>query len=126
MGQALAITRGEKRAYVATITSDGVAVNLTSAVAVRFTVRSAYPSASLTADTDALFTKSVGSGIVLTTPASGIVTITVDKADTNSISIDDSGTLVAYYGLEYIASGESDPKVAAQGTFTISADVVRG
>jgi hypothetical protein len=37
------------------------------------------------ADADALITKTTGSGIALTTPASGICTVTIDDTDTDSL-----------------------------------------
>lgn len=115
----ITLYRGEKKVYECTATEGGTAVNLTGAT-VYFAVWPDYPASSVLADTYAMIAKSTADDIALTTPASGIFEITFEKADTNTL---EPGEYVC--GFEYIPSGETEPRVLAQGTFTILADVVR-
>lgn len=124
--QNIEMYRGSHRYWNVTVkNSAGSPVNLTGA-SIRFTVRSSVPPGSVTADTDAVFTLTVGAGITILAPATnGIFEIEVVKAKTDSLNI---GSQDAYYlyGLEYIPSGQTDPIMLGQGTFTIKPDIVRG
>lgn len=72
---------GEDRALRFTVKDDaGVAVDITGwALSWRFKRRVDDP------DGAALITKTTGSGIALTTPASGICTVTIDDTDTDRL-----------------------------------------
>ena len=97
------IHKGDSRDLVFTITRNGSAVNLTGMVTddLEFELRGS-----------ATVSKTIGSGIALTTPASGICTVTLSASDTASLTpgahgyalrLDESGfmTTVAY-GTIYI------------------------
>ena len=79
LNQNMTMWQGDDRDIVATISdSAGSAVNITG-------VTATY-SLGTAVDQTATFTKTVGSGIVLTTPASGIMTISIDPADTATLA----------------------------------------
>lgn len=119
----LEMYRGEQMVWEFTITESGVAVDLTGAT-VKFAVYANYPSASLTADTTAVISKTTSSGIVLTDADAGIFELTISKADTNSIEmVKDTNEYV--YGVEYIPAGETEPRVIGTGKFILYPDVVR-
>ncbi len=114
----LTIYRGEKKTWTCTVTSGGTALDLTGAT-IRFAVRDAYPPSSIIADGDALISKSTASGITITNEAGGIFTLTLLKADTNTLACGDY-----QYGIEY-ENASGGPFVIDQGTFTIDPDIVR-
>jgi hypothetical protein len=64
----------------------------------------------------AYITKTVGSGIVLTTPASGILTITLDPADTDDL------TPGEYEHEVEITDGDGNVSTVTVGTLTIRKD----
>jgi len=114
--------RGEERVWTMTITEDSTAINLLGAT-LKFTVREVFPSGTITSDANALFTCTSPTEILLTQPTDGIVELVISKAKTNTIRI--TGITEYQYGLEYVPSGSTDPRVIAQGLFTIYPDVVR-
>jgi hypothetical protein len=78
----LRMHRGESAVWLVTVTdAAGAPVNITGA-AMRFTAKLRASDA----DAAAVFAKAVGTGIVLTTPASGIATVTLAATDTAALA----------------------------------------
>ena len=121
-GPAFEMYRGEERVWTMTITEDSTAINLLGAT-LKFTVREVFPSGTITSDADAVFTCTSPTEILLTQPTDGIVELVISKAKTNTIRI--TGITEYQYGLEYVPSDSTDPRVIAQGLFTLYPDVVR-
>ena len=72
---------GESAVWVVTVTdADGAPVNITGAT-MSFTAK----WAATDADTAKVFQKTVGAGIILTAPASGIATVTLAVTDTATL-----------------------------------------
>lgn len=115
----LTIQRGCKTVYEFTATESAVAVNLTGA-AIYFEMRTSYPDASVITGAGATLSKSTVSGITITNGAGGIFEIAFSKADTNTLAVG-----VYFYGIEYIPSGETDPRSLGSGTVSITGDIVR-
>lgn len=107
----LEIYRGDTVTLTCTAKSNGTAINLTSGTA-RMTVKySPYD-----ADADAVFSVySPSNGIVLTTPASGIFTVTLAPALTTSLP---AHRLDLFYDLRFTTSSGAVYTLAA-GQFTI-------
>ncbi len=123
----LTLYRGERRIWAGAVKDDaGAVVDITDA-SLYFTVRSTFPAGTITDDTDSdvLFKKTVGSGITFSGLPDGKFEIRVDKADTNTVEIGDAGKGYKY-AVEIVESGQSDPKVLAQGILTLLTDIVRG
>jgi hypothetical protein len=99
------IVKGDDASLVFTVKdADSVAVNITGATAVAFKV-----AASATATP--VISKSLGSGIALTTPASGILTVTLTDTDTSI----DAGTY--YFEVQITdASGNISTLRASDGS----------
>jgi hypothetical protein len=125
------IYRGERKIWTITLTDiTGNRVDLTSATGLYFTVRNAVPGTAITADTDAgvLFALSANYGInVLNPPASGQFEIVVDKGQTTAVSAAPAlNSPTKYlYGLEYVPTGETSPRVLAEGNFWVYPDIVK-
>lgn len=103
--------RGETKAWrVPVVDSSGNAVDITSRT-LTFTAKE-YPS-----DTTALITKTTGSGIVHTTPVSGIATLTIDNSDTDIAAIPRHQKKLSWW-VHMTSSGE--PQVIAYGDLVIS------
>jgi hypothetical protein len=117
----LAITRGEHVVYTITLTESGAAVDLTGVTTMRWTMRTNYPASSVISDADATLSKTIGSGLTVTNPTSGVVELEIVKADTNLLPIG-----IYVFGLKYLPLGETEPRVIVQGNVILSADVVRG
>jgi hypothetical protein len=84
---------GEDKTFPATIYQSDYAVNPLTGVVTGtpqdisgWTLSWLLKRKATDADADALLTKTTGSGIVLTTPASGLCTITVADTETNSFA----------------------------------------
>jgi hypothetical protein len=72
----LRLIRGDTPTYEFTITRDGIAVDLTGAT-VTFTVRETY-------DGELVFERTVGDGITVTTPSSGVFQVQPSAANTSA------------------------------------------
>lgn len=120
----LEMRRGEVKVWQYTLTEAGTAVSLTGAT-IHFTVRPSYPLGTITGDTDATITRnSNSSGIVITQPASGMFEVTLLHTHTNALEVGQEG--IGYlYGIEYIPTGETEPRWAGGGSLTIYPDTVR-
>ena len=106
--QNLTIWSGDYKTITVTINDeDGVAQDITDFTAT-------YVIANHVGDT-AIITKEVGDGIVLTTPGSGILTITIDAEDTATLSG------IMYHELE-ITDTSSKAATAFVGALTIKAE----
>jgi hypothetical protein len=77
----LSITRGDTRTFTHTITRSAVAVDLTGATLSFMVKTDAYQ-----ADVDAVITKTIGSGIVVSAPATGVAVTTVLPANTSGLA----------------------------------------
>ncbi len=132
----LSMVRGEAKVWQFAVTENGSPVNLTGA-SIRFVIRDSFPAASVTDDSAALLTKSVGSGISITDPLNGIFELALAKADTNAWEIATpaasaiSGlgyqpSKMYICGLKYIPQGQTDSRAIDNGTLFMVADVVRG
>lgn len=111
------IITSQGKTFKRTITwtdSAGVAVNITGYTAL-MKVRKLYPATRTTVATygPAVLDLSVGSGITLTTPASGILDIEVDATTMAGITSD-----IYNYDLELI-SGAGEVYEILRGTFTV-------
>ncbi len=107
----LTITRGDTLVHRITVkNTDETAKDITGAT-VRYTVR------ERTYDGTQVLQKTVGSGIVLTTPASGILDVTLLNADTSALS----PGLTYVYDCELTLSGQV--QTVQSGVITIIGDV---
>ena len=59
--------------------------------------------------------------VVITTPASGIVTVTLLPADTTTLA--DAGSTDYYFELEVFDAGDTIPVIVSTGTLTINRNV---
>jgi hypothetical protein len=89
MATALEMTWGETFTFTHTVTSGSGAVNLNGKT-LRFMAKTTYGAA----DAGATISKASSSGIVHTTPASGIATITISPADTAALNPAETTVLV--------------------------------
>lgn len=106
----LIIRRGDTTTIVVAITADGAPMDITD-YTVRFVVKRDYTSVV------AVITKTTSSGIVLTNPTAGELTITLAPADTEDLS---PGTY--YYDLE-LTSSTGSVGTYLWGKLTIEADI---
>jgi len=113
------IYRGEYKQFTFQALRNSVATDITDA-SLYFVVRTSYPASTVTDDTAAILTKTVGSGIELSDPTSGYFIVTFTKNDTYSLIPKNY-----YYSVEIILSGETDPRVLGVGYIKIAADIVR-
>ena len=121
----ITVQRGEYTSYRFTLEQDGVAVDLTNA-AVYFVVRTTPPAGTITDDTDAVISKSVGDGIVSTSPSSGIIDVIFYPEDTADLSMPTNQDKLTYFwGMEVVLGGEIWARSAGVGAFIITHDVVR-
>lgn len=85
MTQTLSMFRGDDRTITVTVVDANGAVDLTTAT-LRFTAKRALGDY----DSDAIITKTTGSGISHgANPALGVATVTIGKADTEDEDVDD-------------------------------------
>ncbi len=111
------VLRGDTCRFQVTITDDtNFPVVLTSAT-IYFTVRRRYSNGA--DDADAVFQKSVGSGITITNAAGGIIDLVISAADTINLPAS-----VLLYDLQ-VTTQAGDVCTAALGQFAIAADVTR-
>lgn len=107
----LIITRGDTLVHRITVkNTDETAKDITGAT-VRYTVR------ERTYDGAQVLQKTVGSGIILTTPASGIFDVTLPNADTAALS----PSITYVYDCELTLSGQV--QTVQSGSITIVGDV---
>lgn len=125
------IYRGEKKVWQFTLRDiSNTVVNLTGVTTgLYFTVRYSIPTAGQTADNDtsALFALTQSNGIsAISAGVSGIFEITVDKGLTTGLNPTAAlnSPLKFYYGLEYVPTGETSPRVLAQGNFYVYPSIV--
>ena len=106
MRKQLTMTRGDTRTFTVTVTNDaGAPLDLTSA-SLDFTVCD-------------LFDKSLGDGIAVDTPATGVAVITVDPADT-----EDSGDRRRSYPYDLqVTLADGSIKTPLSGRFVVIPDV---
>lgn len=108
--------RGDDRTFTITVTVDGAVFNLTGC-AVRFTMKQHIT------DTEAYLSLSVGNGITLTTPASGILTVAIPAAATQGV-----GTDTMFYWDLQITDTNGKVRTAPEpspGTLFVKSDVTR-
>ena len=122
-GTVLEIIRGEKKTWEYTVAASGGAQSLTGA-SIYFAARNAIPASSLESDSDAVFTRIVGTGITVTNASAGKFQVTINKSNTACLAIG-SGGVDYYYGLEILLSGETEPQVIGQGVLRVLPDIVR-
>lgn len=127
----MVIYRGEKKTWQFTLRDiSGNVVNLTGVTAgLYFTVRYTIPTAGTPNDTDAsaLFALTQTNGITaISAGVSGIFEITVDKGQTSGLNPTAAMNmpLKFLYGLEYVPTGETSPRVLAQGNFYVYPSIV--
>lgn len=94
---------------VTVIDEDGMAVNITGAT---FTWEAAR-----TVDGTAAITKTVGAGIALTSPATGVFTITLDEADTDDLEG------LYYHEAEMVLAG--DTSTVLTGNMIVEQTLIR-
>jgi hypothetical protein len=75
------ITRGDSVSWSVVITLDGVPFNLAGCL-LWFTAKTKYTDP----DVSAIFQKTIGDGITVTTPANGLATIDIVPDDTSALS----------------------------------------
>lgn len=115
LGQNLKMVRGDTYSFRVTITQNGEAVDITGG---SFTMTAKWEITD--ADANAVFQKtSPSGGIVLTTPASGVITVTLDPADTNSLPLH---KVSLFYDIEFIDSS-GDVYTVLYGTLSVVPDV---
>lgn len=120
----LEMYRGAKTQWQITVTGSSGAGEDMSSGSLLFTVRNAIPSGSVNGDSDSavVFRLTSASGISV---SGCTATLTASKAATCALTLNVEGQSF-YYGLEYIPSGDTEPRVLAAGPFKILPDVVRG
>jgi hypothetical protein len=108
------ITQGCRKVFLCTFTG----IVLTGAT-VNFEMRTSPPPASEVTSTAAILVKSTANDITIT----GATTLNIlfDKADTNTLAV---GSY--WYGMEWIPSGETEPRYLADGIVPIAQGWVRG
>jgi hypothetical protein len=112
----LRMIRQDTLEFVVTVLKDGAVYDISGST---FTLTAKYNYTDTTAE--AIFTKTVGSGITLTTPASGILTVKINPEDTAAIPYHDT-TLV--FDMEMVpADSPSDRFTVLYGTLVIRPDV---
>lgn len=110
----LTVYRGNTITYTLTVTRDSAPVDLTSA-SIYFTVKT---SVGLT-DACAVFQKTTGSGVTITSASGGIATVVIDPIDTASVTGGTYDTSVdLLYDVKVIESGGVETTVAL-GKFTV-------
>lgn len=110
----LQMKRGDTVSLTVTVTQNGSPFNLTGC-AMRMTAKWNYTDA----DGSAVFTRTVGSGIVLTTPLSGIATVTIAPANTSSLP---AYTNNLFYDIQVTDTG-SNVYTVQNGILTVDPDV---
>src|SRR5690242_14420560 len=115
------IARGDTIKFDVAITRSGNAVDLTGAT-FKVTGRHTPDESS---DLTAIFQKTIGSGVTVTSAAGGTIRVQLDPADTANLSV----SLSTYEKIIYVdvQMVESDGTVStvARGTLTIVSDITR-
>jgi hypothetical protein len=114
------IARGDDRKIDFTVELDGVAQNITG-WSVRFTGRLTKPGPEIVSDADAVMAYSVGSGITLTTPASGILRVQIDGEDTYGLPVADTVLFCDLQGVD----GSGNVGTLTTGKITVKAEITR-
>lgn len=110
----LTMKRGTTKSLVMTIKENGAAINVTG-YTFWFTAKYNYEDA----DSAKVFQKTVGSGITLTTPASGIITVKLSPTDTSGLP---AHTTRLYYDLK-MKDGSSNVYSILSGELVVEPDV---
>ncbi len=112
----LAMTRGDRRTILVTVTDvNGDPVNLASYL-IRFTAKRKVRDS----DSSAVIAKSIGDGVTVTDAPGGLLSITIDPEDTSGLpSV--STTLV----WDMQVNGGGGPETIVSGTLLITPDVTR-
>ena len=74
----LTVYTGDDEIYTVQVTKDGSALDLTGMLAATFLIKTSVDDA----DSAALITKTLGTGIAVVNAAGGVLTVTLDAADT--------------------------------------------
>ena len=104
----LIIFRGNTVSLSVTVTASGSVYNLTGC-SLTFTAKIKYT------DTSAVFQKTIGNGITVTTPTSGLVTIVISPSDTLSLS---NAKQMLVYDLEAV-DGSGNVYTLASGNLIV-------
>lgn len=110
----LTMTRGDSRTLSGSVTLSGDPYDL-AGCSIWFTAKYRYTDA----DASAVFQKTIGSGITVTNPTQGLITITIDPADTALIA---KVKTVLVFDIQIQTSGGSKWS-AASGNLVITPDV---
>ena len=111
----LQMKRGDTFVFTVTVAQAGAAYNLTGST-MRMTAKWNYTDA----DNQAVFTcTSPSNGIVLTTPASGIATVTVAPSKTSSLP---ANPVFLYYDIQ-VTDGSGNVYTVVDGILTVNPDV---
>ena len=122
---AIIITRGEYVTRTLTFTRSRAAVDITGA-SISFVVRPSYPAGTVSDDTDAIISKTVGAGITITDGPNGVARLVIDETDTDNITYTTGTTGTNYvYEIKIIPLGADGPASAASGALRIQGGVVR-
>lgn len=127
--QRIDIERARLKRYRFTISgSDGAVEDVTGCSAL-FVARlpGTMPSGSVWTDagSEVIFTRSTVSGCGLTTSTSGLL-VEFSKANTASLTLNQSDGGSYIYELAYIPTGETDPVMVATGELWITPNYARG
>lgn len=112
--QPLEMFRGDAAGWRFPVTLDGAAVDVTGA-SVRFTAKRLPTDA----DGSAVITRTVGSGVTLTDPTNGVITVVLDPDDTDALEV----PVTLLWDLQVTSGGL--PRTVAHGTLAIAADISR-
>jgi carbon monoxide dehydrogenase subunit G len=110
----LAMTRGDDRSLVVTLSSAGAPVDLTGA-AIRFTAK--YRHSDL--DADAVISKATGAGVTITDAVAGVVTVEIAAADTDNLV----GDTTLVWDVQVTLNGKV--RTLAGGKLRVAPDVSR-
>lgn len=111
----LRMYRGDDRDFTVTLTEDGSPMDLTGAD-VRFTAKEHLRDD----DEDAVVVATVGDGIVVDDPTSGVLVVSVDAEDTDGL-----GTVTRFLRYDVQVTRGGSTRTVVAGRLYIDADVSR-
>ena len=112
------MVRGDTRVLTLTISQKGTstALDVTSAT-VKFTAKTSKDQIQK------VFQKTVGTGVVLTTPTEGVITVTIGPSDTSGVVIPDGADSVKLYYDCQVTLSSGAVYTVASGVITLTKDV---
>lgn len=110
----LSMTRGDTLQFTLTVTQSGAAYNLTGC-SIRMTAK--YDPTDL--DASKVFVRTVGSGITVASPTTGIAAVALTAANTSSLP---AAPVNLYYDIQ-VTDGSSNIFTVVSGTLQVLPDI---